>query len=74
MNAYSIELAHIRKKETILVHSAAGGVGSALVQLGKTANCRVVAVVGSSHKVDACKRMGADLVIGREANEVKYFR
>lgn len=57
------------------MHSAAGGVGSALVQLGKTANCRVVAVVGSSHKVEACKRMGADLVIGRDTNKLKkYYR
>eukprot|EP01114_Cavostelium_apophysatum_P019112 TRINITY_DN6062_c0_g1_i1.p1 TRINITY_DN6062_c0_g1~~TRINITY_DN6062_c0_g1_i1.p1 ORF type:complete len:318 (-),score=61.03 TRINITY_DN6062_c0_g1_i1:15-968(-) len=59
------ELAHVRKNDTILVHSAAGGVGGALVQLGKVAGCRVVAVVGSSHKVGFVKKFGADHVIDK---------
>lgn len=46
-----------------LVHSAAGGVGSALVQLGKLAGVRVIGVIGSAHKRDACLAMGADAVI-----------
>ena len=46
------ELARSRRGDTVLVHSAAGGVGSALVRLAKLAGCRVVAVVGGSHKVD----------------------
>jgi len=59
------ELAHPRAGDSLLVHSAAGGVGSALVQLGKLAGCRVVGVVGASHKVDAVRRLGADAVIDR---------
>jgi NADPH:quinone reductase-like Zn-dependent oxidoreductase len=59
------ELAHPHPGDTILVHSAAGGVGSTLVQLGKQAGCKVVGVVGSSHKVDAVKQLGADLVIDK---------
>jgi NADPH-dependent curcumin reductase CurA len=59
------ELAHPRKGQTILVHSAAGGVGSALVQLGKVAQCKVVGVVGSSHKVGSVEELGADFVIGK---------
>lgn len=58
------ELANPRKGSILLVHSAAGGVGSALVQLGKVAGCTVVGVVGSSHKVDEVKKLGADHVIG----------
>src|SRR5687767_7678641 len=46
------ELAHPRPGANILVHSAAGGVGSALVQLGRIAGCRVVGVVGGAHKVE----------------------
>ncbi len=59
------ELAHPRKGETLLIHSAAGGVGSALVQLGKAAGCRVIGVVGASHKIDYTKSLGADEVIDK---------
>ncbi len=59
------ELAHPLPESTILVHSAAGGVGSALVQLGKLAGCRVAGVVGASHKVQYVKELGADLVIDK---------
>jgi len=59
------ELAHPRKGQWILVHSAAGGVGGALVQLGKIAGCTVVGIVGSSHKVATVKQLGADHVIDK---------
>jgi NADPH:quinone reductase-like Zn-dependent oxidoreductase len=59
------ELAHPRAGNTLLVHSAAGGVGSMLVQLGKLAGCRVVGVVGASHKVGAVQALGADAVIDK---------
>jgi NADPH:quinone reductase-like Zn-dependent oxidoreductase len=59
------ELAHPRAGDTVLVHSAAGGVGGALVQLAKLAGCRVVGVVGGAHKVDAVRALGADAVIDK---------
>ena len=59
------ELVHPHQGDTILVHSAAGGVGSMLVQLGKQAGCTVVGVVGGEHKVEAVKCMGADFVIDK---------
>lgn len=49
----------------ILVHSAAGGVGSALCQLGRAAGCRVVGVVGGEHKIAAAERAGAHVVIDK---------
>jgi len=49
----------------ILVHSAAGGVGGALLQLGKIAGCRMTGVVGSTHKVDTALNYGADQVIDK---------
>ena len=61
------ELAHPHAGDTMLVHSAAGGVGSMLVQLGKVAGCRVVGVVGASHKVTAVQALGADAVIDKSA-------
>lgn len=64
------ELAHIRPGETLLVHSAAGGVGGALVQLGKAAGARVVGVVGSAHKVAAARALGADEVIDKSSQNL----
>ncbi len=55
----------IQPGERWLVHSAAGGVGSALVQLGVLAGCEVVAVVGSTHKVAHAQAMGAQQVIDK---------
>ena len=59
------ELAHPRPGQQMLVHSAAGGVGSALVQLGRLAGCRVVGVVGGAHKVEVTRRLGAHEVIDK---------
>jgi len=64
------ELAHPRPGETILVHSAAGGVGSTLVQLGRIAGCRVVGVVGGAHKVEAVQALGADAVIDKSSQDL----
>ena len=58
--------ARILPGETLLVHSAAGGVGTALVQLGKAAKCRVVAVVGNPSKAGLPKDLGADAVVVRD--------
>ena len=59
-----------RVGDTWLVHSSAGGVGSALVQLGKLAGVRVIGVVGSAHKRDACLTMGADAVIVKKEEDL----
>ena len=59
------ELAHPRAGESLLIHSAAGGGGSSLVQLGKAAGCRVVGVVGASHKVPHVEALGADVIIDK---------
>lgn len=64
------ELAHPRAGQRLLVHSAAGGVGGALLQLGKIAGCRVTGVVGASHKVEVARRLGADAVIDKSAEDL----
>ena len=55
----------LRPGMNILVHSAAGGVGSALLQLGRIARCRMIAVVGTAHKVATAYDCGADVVIDK---------
>ena len=51
--------------ETLLVHAAAGGVGSAAVQLGKAAGARVIGVTGGERKAAVARELGADVVIDR---------
>jgi NADPH:quinone reductase-like Zn-dependent oxidoreductase len=60
-----VELCRLRPKQRVLVHSAAGGVGGALVQLAKRAGAEVVAVVGAPHKVTVAREHGADTVIDK---------
>jgi synaptic vesicle membrane protein VAT-1 len=59
-----------RPGDTWLVHSAAGGVGSALCQLGRLAGCRVIGVVGSDHKREHALAMGADAVIDKSGEDL----
>lgn len=47
----------------LLVHAASGGVGSLLVPWAKRLGARVLAVVGSSAKVERARRLGADEVV-----------
>ena len=49
--------------ETLLVLGAAGGVGLAAVELGKTYGARVVAAVSSDEKAEAARAAGADVTL-----------
>jgi NADPH:quinone reductase len=54
----------LQKQETVLVHSAAGGVGLAAVQLARALGAgKVIGTVGSDHKRDLVRKNGADVVI-----------
>jgi NADPH2:quinone reductase len=61
--------AHLQPGETLLVHAAAGGVGSAAVQLGKAAGARVIGVVGGPDKAEVARKLGADIVVDRYAED-----
>ncbi|WP_030354877.1 NADPH:quinone oxidoreductase family protein [Streptomyces scopuliridis] len=62
--------ARLQPGETLLVHAAAGGVGSAAVQLGKAAGATVIGVVGGPDKARVARELGCDLVIDRRADEI----
>lgn len=55
----------IQPGQWLLVHAAAGGVGSAAVQLAKAAGARVIGVVSGSHKAQVATELGADAVVDR---------
>ena len=57
--------------KSILVHSAAGGVGSMLVQMSKILGLGpIVGVVGSTSKVQAAKDLGCDVVIDKSSQDL----
>ncbi|OPF78911.1 alcohol dehydrogenase [Streptomyces antioxidans] len=62
--------ARIQSGETLLVHAAAGGVGSAAVQLGKAAGATVIGVVGGADKARVARELGCDLVLDRRADDI----
>ena len=56
-----------RPGENVLVHSAAGGVGLAALQLARADGLSPIAVVGSGHKREAALRYGASEVIDKSS-------
>lgn len=53
----------LQKGETLLVFGAAGGVGSAAIQVGKAIGARVIAAASTAEKRDFATSIGADAVI-----------
>ncbi|EIE99532.1 NADPH:quinone oxidoreductase family protein [Saccharomonospora glauca] len=53
----------LREGETVLVHGAGGGVGTAAVQLASALGARVIAVTSSPEKSDMARRAGAHEVV-----------
>lgn len=62
--------ANLQPGETLLVHAAAGGVGSAAVQMGRVIGARVIAVAGGEHKREACLALGAHTYIDSLVDDV----
>lgn len=54
------EMARLRPADRVLVQAAAGGVGTAAVQLAKAHGCTVFGAAGSDEKVELVQRLGAD--------------
>ena len=55
--------AQLRPGETVLVLGAAGGVGTAAIQVAKLLGARVLAAASSAPKLEVCRRAGADETI-----------
>jgi NADPH2:quinone reductase len=68
VNHFSVHFALVRRGraqpgETLLVHGAAGGVGTAAVDMAKALGLRVLAVVSDDRKADVARAAGADEVL-----------
>jgi NADPH:quinone reductase-like Zn-dependent oxidoreductase len=58
-----VTLANLRRKEKVLIHAAAGGVGIAATQLARHLRANIFATVGSAEKMEVARAQGADVVI-----------
>ena len=56
-------LGHVRPGETVVIHAAAGGVGTIAIQLAKMWGAKVIAVASTESKRALAKSLGADVVI-----------
>ena len=61
--------ARLKKGETILIHAAGSGVGSAAIQIAKYLGARVLTTVGSDEKIKRAKSLGAHEVINYEKKD-----
>jgi len=52
--------------ETVLIHGAAGGVGTACIQVAKAMGARVIAVTSTDAKAEVARRLGADEVVAAD--------
>ena len=61
---------HLRAGETILVLAAAGGVGTAAVQMARAQGCWVIGAAGGETKTRIARDMGADVVIDYDTEDL----
>jgi len=65
-------LSPIQKGDKVLIHAAAGGVGTILIQLAKRRGAYVIAKIGNASKTQLVKDLGADFVVNY--NETDYHK
>jgi NADPH2:quinone reductase len=61
--------ADLQSGETVLIHAAAGGAGSAAIQLAVDRGAQVIATVGSDEKIQLCRDLGAQTVVNYRTGE-----
>jgi NADPH:quinone reductase-like Zn-dependent oxidoreductase len=61
--------AQVKPGETVLVHAAGSGVGTAAVQIAKLFGARVIATAGSDAKLEKARALGADEVVNYETQD-----
>jgi NADPH2:quinone reductase len=61
---------HIRAGETLIIHGAAGGVGTLAVQFAKWRGARILATVSGDDEAADVRRLGADVVVNGRKDDV----
>lgn len=63
------EMLNLYPGDKVLIHAAAGGVGTALVQLAKNAGCEIFGTAGSAEKLEYLRGLGVDHPINYRAED-----
>ncbi|PPE67732.1 NADPH:quinone oxidoreductase family protein [Caldimonas caldifontis] len=66
-----MDRAALKPGETVLVLGAAGGVGTAAIQIAKAAGARVIAAASSDDKCALCREIGADATINYSTGHLR---
>jgi NADPH2:quinone reductase len=66
-----IDRAALKTGETVLVLGAAGGVGTAAIQIAKAAGAKVIAAASTDEKCALCKSLGADETINYTTQNIR---
>jgi NADPH2:quinone reductase len=61
----------LKAGETVLVLGAAGGVGTAAIQIAKVAGARVIAAASTDEKCALCQRLGADATVNYSRDNLR---
>ncbi|MEC8945635.1 MAG: zinc-binding dehydrogenase [Chloroflexota bacterium] len=61
--------ADVQPGNTVLIHAAGSGVGSAAIMIGKLLGCRIITTAGADWKLEKATDLGADHVINYEKNQ-----
>jgi len=64
--------AKLRPGETILVHAAGSGIGSAAIRMAKAIGCTVITTVGDDAKAEKARALGADHVINYRTDRFEH--
>ncbi|NRG41874.1 NAD(P)H-quinone oxidoreductase [Rathayibacter sp. VKM Ac-2835] len=56
-------VAGLRAGETVLIHGGGSGIGTTAIQIASAIGARVAVTAGSPRKLDACRALGADILI-----------
>ncbi|MDO9094555.1 MAG: NADPH:quinone oxidoreductase family protein [Rubrivivax sp.] len=66
-----IDRAQLKAGETVLVLGAAGGVGTAALQIAKAAGARVIAAASTDEKCALCLQLGADATLNYSTQDLR---
>jgi len=66
-----VDRGQLKSGETLLVLGAAGGVGTAAIQIGKVLGARVIAASSNDEKGELCRSIGADETINYATSNIR---
>ena len=67
----AVQKTDLEKNDLVLIHSASGGVGTALTQLLKQKGCKIIGLTRSESKITYLKRNGVDFPIDTTKKDYK---